>query len=341
MQILTQILSHVLRRYGASVAACTILGAASGAWAAEPMNLMLNWTPTADHAPFYYAKARGWYAEAGIDLAIEAGKGSALSAQRVGSGGATIGIADLPTAIQAIGKGANLKAVMVIYANSPQGFYWLKSSGIKGPQDFPGHKIGNPPGDAARLMWPAFARKTNIDAAAVNFVNLSPQAKVGALKSKAVDVISDFYNEHDSKMREFGADLGFIAWRDAGVNVYGNSLVVNGAYLAGHREQVKKFVGVTQRAYSACVKDFNPCLEALAATASGLNPDNQRDQWGRIKQLMRDETTMKKGLGTFDAARVKADYQLVQSLLGLDKPFDPTSIFTNEYLDKNVRMSVD
>jgi len=314
------------------------LASGTGAVAAESINLMLNWTPTADHAPLYYAKAQGWYEDAGIDLNIEAGKGSALSAQRVGSGGAQFGISDFPTALQAVGKGAGLKAVMVIYANSPQGFYWLKSSGIEGPKGFPSHKIGNPPGDASRLMWPAFAKKIGIDPASVRFVNLSPQAKVGALKSKSVDIISGFYNEHDMKMREFGEDLGFLAWRDAGLNMYGNSLFVNSEYLASNPEAVKTFASITQRAYHACVKDFEPCLEALTAGASGLRPDNQRDQWGRIKDLMRDQTTTTVALGAFDGERVQADYDLVKELIGLDKDFDSATMFTNEYLDKNVRM---
>jgi NitT/TauT family transport system substrate-binding protein len=111
-------------------ATAMLMASIPAAFAADAMGLTLNWTPTADHAPIYYAKAKGWYSEAGIDLNIEAGKGSAVSAQRVGTGGSELGISDLPTAIQAKGKGADVKAVMVIYANSPQGFYWLKSSGI-------------------------------------------------------------------------------------------------------------------------------------------------------------------------------------------------------------------
>jgi NitT/TauT family transport system substrate-binding protein len=227
----------------------------------------------------------------------------------------------------------------VIYANSPQGFYWLKSSGIKGPKDFVGKKIGNPPGDAARIMWPAFAKKVGIDPAAVTFVNISPPAKVAALKSKSVDIISDFYNEHDLKAKEFGADLGFQPWREIGVNPYGNSLIVNSAYLAANKDRVAKFTAITQRAYEACVKDFNPCLQALTAAVSGLSPENQRDQWERIKQLMRDDTTTKVALGAFDPARVKSDYELVQSLIGIEKAFDPATMFTNEFLDKKVRMS--
>jgi NitT/TauT family transport system substrate-binding protein len=327
-------MKHLLSALGAAA-----LLAAAPAGAAESVNLMLNWTPTADHSPIYFARAKGWYSQAGLDVTIEAGKGSAVSAQRVGSGGADLGISDLATSMQARGKGANITAVMVIYANSPQGFYWLKSSGIKGPKDFVGRKIGNPPGDAARIMWPAFAKKVGIEPASVNFVNISPPAKVAALKSKSVDIISDFYNEHDLKAREFGADLGFQPWREIGVNPYGNSIIVNNAYLQANKERVAKFTSITQRAYEACVKDFDPCLQALTASVSGLNPDNQRDQWERIKTLMRDDTTTKVALGAFDPARVKADYQLVSSLIGVDKPFDPATMFTNDFLDQKVKMT--
>ena len=126
--------------------------------AAEKITLVLNWTPTADHSPIYYAKSQGLYEKAGIDLTIEVGKGSGASSLKVGSGGAPFGIADLPTALVARSKGADVVAVMSIYANTAQTFYWLKSYGVSGPKQFPGHKIGNPPADASRVMWPAFAR---------------------------------------------------------------------------------------------------------------------------------------------------------------------------------------
>src|SRR5271155_3319252 len=59
--------------------------------ATEAVNLILNWTPTADHSPFYYAKAQGWYEKAGIDLSIEVGRGSGVSSLKVGSGGWPLG----------------------------------------------------------------------------------------------------------------------------------------------------------------------------------------------------------------------------------------------------------
>ncbi len=195
-----------LQAAGSALALALMLGVpAVPASAGEAVNLILNWTPTADHSPFYYAKAQGWYEKAGIDLTIEVGKGSGVSAAKVGSGGSPFGIADLATMLVAKSKGADDVALMSIYANTGQTFYWLKSYGVNGVKDFPSHKIGNPPGDASRVMWPAFAKAAGIAPDAVSFVNIGPTAKIAALKSHTVDIISDFYNEHDLKVIEFGS----------------------------------------------------------------------------------------------------------------------------------------
>src|SRR3954468_9544363 len=135
---------RVLRIAGLALA---VLVPSLAVHAAEPVYLMLNWAPTADHSPFYYAKAQGWYEKAGIDLTIEVGKGSGVSSLKVGSGGSPFGIADLATMLVAKSKGADVVALMSIYANTGQTFYWLKSYGVDGPKAFPSHKIGNPPGD--------------------------------------------------------------------------------------------------------------------------------------------------------------------------------------------------
>jgi NitT/TauT family transport system substrate-binding protein len=121
-----------------------LLLAALGAALAAPvaaqtkLDFILNWVPGGDHAPYYYAKAQGWYASEGIDLNLEPGKGSMLAAQKVGAGANPIGLADMGNVLIARSKGADLVGVLNVYANSPQGLYWKKSSGIKGIKDFPG-----------------------------------------------------------------------------------------------------------------------------------------------------------------------------------------------------------
>jgi len=306
--------------------------------AGQSVSLVLNWTPAADHSPIYYAKSQGWYEKAGIDLSIEVGKGSAISALKVGSGAAPFGISDLATMLVARSKGADDVALMSIYANTGQTFYWLKSSGVTGPKDFAGRKIGNPPGDASRVMWPAFAKATGLASDSVSFVNIGPTAKSAALKSHAVDVISDFYNSHDIKLREFGSDLGSLNWKEIGLNSYGNSIIVNGAFLEKNPKLAEDFVRITQKAYAACVADFEPCLKVLLEQVSGLDREEQLMQWRRIKELMTDEFTTTKGLGWIDGERMKKDYDLVQTYVGIEKPFAVETAFTTRLLDPAVKM---
>lgn len=305
---------------------------------AEDVNFVLNWVPTADHSPYYYAKEMGWYEEAGINLAIESGSGSGAAAQRVGAGRSQIGIADMATTLVAKSQGVDTIAIMAVYANSPQGFYWLKSSGISGPEDFSGRSIGNPPADAARVMWPLFAETVGIDPESVNFVNVSPQAKLTSLMSGAIDITSDFYNEHDLKVAQIGDNLGFVAWRDIGVNLYGNSIIVNPGFLEANPDLVSDFAAISQRAFHACVEDFEPCLDALVDSVSGLARDNQRNQWERIKELMTDPTTTSVALGAFNPDRMQEDYDIVNTYFGFETGFDVNEVFTNEFLDDSITM---
>jgi NitT/TauT family transport system substrate-binding protein len=311
---------------------------AGEAYAGQSVSLVLNWTPAADHSPIYFAKSQGWYEKAGIDLSIEVGKGSAVSALKVGSGAAPFGIADLATMLVARSKGADAVALMSIYANTGQTFYWLKSTGVNGPKDFAGRKIGNPPGDASRVMWPAFARATGLAEDSVSFVNIGPTAKSAALKSHAVEIISDFYNSHDIKLKEFGSDLGSLNWKEIGLNSYGNSIIVNGAFLEKNPKLAEDFVRITQRAYGACVADFEPCLKVLLEQVSGLDREEQLLQWRRIKELMTDEFTTTKGLGWIDEGRMQKDYELVKTYLGIEKPFAVETAFTTKLLDPAIKM---
>ena len=329
-----------MRRFAfAAAAALTFTFVAAPAAAQQKLDFILNWVPGGDHAPYYYAKKQGWYAKEGIDLNLEPGKGSALATQKVGAGANPIGLADMGGVLVAKGKGADTVAVFNVYANSPQGMYWLKSSGIKGIKDFPGKKIGNPAADGARTMWPALAKANGIDPKSVTWVNIDANAKLSALKAKAIDVTTSFYNIHHVFQKELGADMGFLAWREVGLNPYGNSVIVNAEFLGKNKPLIDKFVKVSQRAFAACVKDPKPCVQALIDANGALSFDNELVNWQLVEVLMSDKSSREVALGIHDDNRMKADYELVRDYVGIDKPFDVKSTYTNEFLDRSVKMT--
>ena len=302
------------------------------------VDFILNWVPGGDHAPYYFAKKQGWYAREGLDVNLEPGRGSALATQKVGAGANALGLADMGGVLVAKGKGADLVAVFNVYANSPQGLYWLKSSGIKSVKDLVGKKIGNPAGDGARTMWPALAKANGIDPKAVTWVNIDANAKLSALKAKSIDATTSFYNIHHIFQAELGNDMGFLAWRDAGLNPYGNSVIVNRQFLEKNRAAVEKFVRVTQRAFAACVDDPKPCVQALIDANGALKFDNEMVNWSLGEVLMSDKFSREIALGIHEDARMQADYELVREYIGIDKPFDVKATYDNSFLDRSIRM---
>jgi NitT/TauT family transport system substrate-binding protein len=305
---------------------------------AEKLTFTLNWVAGGDHAPYFYAQKMGWYKDAGVDVEFEPGRGSAASAQKVGAGQSQLGLSDMAGVLLFRGKGADIVGLMNVYANSPQGLYWRKSTGIKTAKDLAGKKIGNQAGDGARTMWPALAKTLGIDPDSVTWVNIAANAKLGALKAGTIDATTSFFNLHHVFARELGDDMGFLAWKDAGVNPYGNSIIANGKWLAANKEEAGKFIKITQKAFADCAKKPEPCIQALVDANSGLLLKNETDNWHLVTILMSDDTSKNVALGWHDDKRMAEDYKLINEYLKIEKPYDIKSAYTNEFLDKSVKM---
>ncbi len=306
--------------------------------AAQKLTFTLNWVAGGDHAPYFYAQKMGWYKDAGLDVDFETGRGSAASAQKVGAGTSQLGLSDMAGVLLFRGKGADLVGLMNVYANSPQGLYWLKSSGITGIKDLAGKKIGNPAGDGARTMFPALAKANGLDPNSVTWVNIDANAKLSALKARTVDATTSFFNLHHVFARELGDDMGFVAWKDAGINLYGNSIIANGAWLAANRDKAEKLVKITQKAFAECAKTPEPCVRALVEANGALLYDNEITNWHLVTILMSDDISRTVALGWHDDQRMANDYKLVDEYLHMEKPYDVKTAYTNEFLDKAVKM---
>jgi NitT/TauT family transport system substrate-binding protein len=330
---------QLARRIALFAAAATAALAAAPAFAQQKIDFILNWVPGGDHAPYYYAKKMGWCRDAGIDLNLEPGKGSAVAVQKVAAGANQIGLADMANALALRGKGADTVGVFNVYANSPQGLYWLKSSGIKSVKDLAGKKIGNPAGDGARTIWPALAKANGMDANSVTWVNIDANSKLAALKAHSIDATTSFYNIHHIFQKELGDDMGFVAWKDAGLNTYGNTVIVNGDFLRKNKAVVAAFVKVTQRAFAACVANENACVQALIDANGALQFANELQNWHLVEVLMSDKFSRTVALGVLDDGRMAADYDLVKTYIGLDAPFDVKTAYTNEFLDRSIKMT--
>jgi len=130
--------------------------------AADKVVLMLNWYVYGEHAPFYYAKAKGIFAAENIDLEIQEGRGSAATTQAVAAKTANFGYVDVPTMMRAAIKGAPVIATGVLLQTSPMSVMGLVEKNIRKPEDIKGKTVAITPADSMTQIWPLFLKKTGL-----------------------------------------------------------------------------------------------------------------------------------------------------------------------------------
>ena len=218
--------------------------------AQDKMQLQLNWFHLADHSPIYLALKKGYYKEENIDLTVLRGSGSADAAKKVDLGQADVGIADAPTVLTAISKGANLKMVAVVYDKAGNNVFFRKSANIKSPKDLVGKKIAVPPADSHRVLWPAFAAINGLDPAPVTLVNVKPEGKQAIVAAGEVERIFDLYTSYAIWEKVLGkGEVGHLLWADYGLPIYGHTYFVNNDLMQKNPKLIERFLRATHKGW--------------------------------------------------------------------------------------------
>src|SRR5690606_32334762 len=93
-------------------------------------------------APYQLAKARGYYADAGLDVVFQVGKGGADVAKQVAVGNADLGGGAIDTAMVVHANGLPIKAVAVLGTGTHYQLILRQAANIREPADLKGKKIG-------------------------------------------------------------------------------------------------------------------------------------------------------------------------------------------------------
>src|SRR5262245_25001214 len=158
--------SLIVGTFAAALALATAPAIAAG----SPVTFQLNWVAGGPNAGFAAAVAEGYYKDAGLDVTLVQGNGSANTAQLVASGRAQIAYADAVTVSQLIAKGAPMKIIATIYQSNPNAVMSLKKTGIKSVSDLKGKKVGVPSGSSQTTMLPLLLKANNLKESDINMI---------------------------------------------------------------------------------------------------------------------------------------------------------------------------
>lgn len=303
--------------------------------AADKVTLNLNWFYLGDHSPYFVATDRGWYKEENLEVNIIPGKGSGDVVKKIDVGSAEFGIVDTGVLIVARAQGAKVKVVSMLFDKSPYCMWMWKDSGINSPKDLVGKKIGAPPGDAQRTIFPALATANKFEADRVTFVNISPEAKYSALAAKQVDVVFDYYSGAPFFYKAMGQDkVKYMMFADWGVDVYSNALVVTDKYAKENGPLIKRFVRASLRGWEFTLKNPEEAINLMAKYRPEIDKPILLANLKLIIDLCRTDRYKKNGIGWVDDQKMADSIKIISQYRDLKVDMKSSDLYTNEFLTK-------
>jgi NitT/TauT family transport system substrate-binding protein len=305
----------------------------TSAYAAEKVTVRLDWLPSGQQAPFYIAKARGFYKEQDLEVELLDGKGSGSTIQAVGSNLDTFGFASLDAMALLASKGIPVVAVGCITQKSANAVISLAEKPISELADLVGKKIGLVPDGAAARLFPALLKHNNINSKDVEVIQLGYSTIYSALLQGHVDGVIA-YDVDGSKVNKVRATAKPLLYADFGLNTLGAGIIVNAQTLKDRPDLVARFTKATMKGVEATVADpldaGKAITDARADAEAGLILDSV--------QLAKDHLHTPASEGKPTGFMADADWEVTKKILveAFDLPpdTDVSKFYTNEFIGK-------
>lgn len=297
----------------------------------------LGWKVEATAAGFLLAQQRGYYKDAGVDVTIDTGNGSAAAISLVGSGAYDCASADLATMIEfnVNNPQAKLAAVAIQYDLNPNSILVRKDGPIKKPADLAGKTILGQPFNASRKLFPVFAKAQGFDATGVKWENVAPDIGDTRFVKGDFDASAYFYFTGllNLKARGMGPEqITMFRFSDYGMKSYGNGLVANAKSME-QAEAMKAFVKATTRGWIDAIAD----PKAGAAAVKTREPlANEEIEFERLKLIvdgsMKTAGTRSHGWGAATPERLQATIAETVDAFGLKSTPAVADIWIDRFL---------
>jgi NitT/TauT family transport system substrate-binding protein len=232
-----------------AVVFAAVLAAAAAHAQSKPVkvNMRLDWKPGAQHATFYYAREKGYYAQEGIDLNIIPGSGSSDSVKQLGSRAIDVALVDALVLVQAAEQRVPVKSIAAYYQRTPITLMSPKAKPVTNVQQLLGDvKLGSKKGSSTYQGLVALLGANNIKLEQIKLMDIG--FGVQPLLVKQVDAIMGFTMNEPIEAETQGMPIHEILIADHGVNAYGLTISSNDDFIAKQGELLTRFLRATKKA---------------------------------------------------------------------------------------------
>jgi NitT/TauT family transport system substrate-binding protein len=283
--------------FAATLATLGILIPYSGAAAAEKVTLRLDWSYWGGHAPFFVAVEKGFFAKRRLEVVVQDGKGSRITAVVVGEGKDDFGFADSTSVANGISQGLQAKVIAIIMPKNPNGIVFLDGTKIENPKDLEGKVLGTSAGGSDATLLEAFLSKNQVDLTRVKLEKMPGDAKPAALLAGKVNGISaqGFYNM--PILESQGAKPKQLLYADYGLPGVNYGIFTSKKMIDDRPNTVRQFVAAALEGWNYALANTDESLRILMKHVPLLDPKVARQQFLNMQPLLQTKNTEGKPLG--------------------------------------------
>jgi NitT/TauT family transport system substrate-binding protein len=318
---------------------CASLGAVAAGADQLSVKFSLDWKFEGPSAAYLLALDKGYYAEEGLDVTIDTGQGSLEAIPRVASGVYQFGFADINSLIKFHDKNPDvgIKGILMVYDAPPFAIVTLAKTGIETPRDLEGRILGAPAPDGAYAQWKAFVKENGIDASKVTIENVGFPLREPMLVSGQVDAITGFSFSSFLNLKAKGVppdEIRVFLMSDYGLDLYGNTIIVNPEFAAENPAAVAGFVRATIKGWQDTVADPEAAVQhVLERNLVARAPVELERLEMSIADNVHTPYVQEHGFGSVDLARLATSIEQIGVTYDFSgTPPAPGDVFTNEYL---------
>jgi NitT/TauT family transport system substrate-binding protein len=299
----------------------------------KQVSMTLDWVFQGPNVGFMLAQDKGFYREAGLDVAITPGKGSVSTAQLVASKAAQFGFADGYVVGNGVARGMGLKTVGSIYRRNPAAVVVLADSGINTPKDLEGKSIAITAGSAQFQQWPAFVKGAGLDGTKIDVVNIDPTGVGAALINNKVPAIAGFAQGYVPSIEIRGKKETRIFWyADYGVTVVSNGIIVHNDLIESDPELVRAFVTPTIKGFLYGRNNPDEAVATVKKYLETVDPVITRREMDLSWKTWVTPNTKAQALGWGSDADWAATIQVLKQYGGVTSPLETSQLYTNEFV---------
>jgi len=330
----------------------TTLGLAAAAYLTSvqaqttPIKFQLDWRFEGPSALFLTPAAKGYFKDAKLDVAIDAGNGSGGTVTRVASGAYDMGFADLAALMEFHANNPDAPnkpvAVMMVYNDTPASVMALKKSGIKTPADLSGKKLGAPVFDAGRRAFPIFAKANAVTNVA--WTAMDPPLRETMLVRGDIDAITGFTFTSLLNLEARGVkaeDVVVLPYPNYGVKLYGNAIIASPKLVKENPAAIKAFLAAFAKGAKDVIGNPTAAIADVKARDGIVNTELETRRLKlAIDTVINSANARAEGFGQVNGPRLALMASQVSDAFNTKTRVNPDAVWNGSFLPAKAALDV-